>query len=146
MVGITLVSNNAIPLNGVSTGVVNINAGAEAQAAKTEEDPLKLSFSGAAASNKSEANESVESGEPEHIQQLRKMIERLRKQLEQQQKQLQEIMSSNMEATAKASAVAAAQSAVSATMSALMTANAQLVKALLDAGGGGAGSMVSTTA
>lgn len=149
MAGITAVSNNAIALTGSTAGAVNINVSAQAQAAGSVEEPQKLSFSGADVNNKDkakEASESADSGEPAHIQQLRKHIERLKKQLAEQQKQLQAIINSKMEATAKAAAVSGAQSAVSTTMGALMTATAQLVKALTENGGGGAGSVVSTSA
>lgn len=150
MAGITAVSNNAIALTGKTAWADNIKVGAQVQAASSAEEPLKLSFSGAEFNNKAKANdasESAGSGESPHVQQLRKQIERLKKQLIEQQKQLQAIINSKMEATAKAAAVAGAQSAVTSTMGALMATTAQLVKALTDSvDGGGAGSMVSTTA
>ncbi|WP_442113504.1 hypothetical protein [Pseudomonas sp. NUPR-001] len=151
MVGITAVSNIGAAANSATLGTVSINGGLQNPAvpAEGEAGTSPLSFSGIQDGKKAQssaASESSESSEPAHIQQLRKMIEKLKKQLAEQQKQLQSIMTSKMEATAKATAVAAAQSAVSTTMGALMTATAQLAEALLKGGGGGAGSMVSTSA
>jgi hypothetical protein len=142
---ISAVVLNGNPVLSTTGGGLRINASDEGTG-KPEADGKVVIDPSAMRNNSKPSAEVSSDSEPPHVQQLRKMIEKLQKQLEQQQKQLQQVINSKMEETEKLAAIAAAQAAVSSTMAALASATAALVSALTENGGGGSGSLVSTSA
>lgn len=143
---INAVMLNGNPLASTTGGGLRINASAEGVPATAEADGKVVIDPSKLRNNTQASSEVSAESEPDHVKQLRKMIEKLQKQLEQQQQQLQQVLNSNMEEKAKLAAVSAAQAAVTTTMAALATATAALVSALTENGGGGSGSLVSTSA
>jgi len=138
--GITNGSNNLQPLSESSKS----DQADELRASPLVAEPVvgegvKVSLSGAGLKKSSSAagddSDIEESGLPENIQQLLKMIRKLQQQIAEKLAQLQAVMADKRLSPEEAKArVGSLQSALAALNSGLLTANAALAKAMRDAG------------
>lgn len=121
-----------------------VSASSSAGAEEKPKEGVSVTFSGAAlikareakaADQASDTSDIEESGLPENIQNILKMIREIKKQIAEKTAELQAVMSDKSltpeQAMAKASGL---QSAISALSAALTAANASLVKAMKDSG------------
>ncbi|MHC6225263.1 hypothetical protein ACYU03_10925 [Pseudomonas sp. X10] len=138
---------NSVTLSSAANVLANSEQSAvdEAEPASRTVDFSRLRAS-AGGQGASKTGAAEESGEPEHIKQLREQIRQLQKQLVEQQKQLADLMRSNMEETAKLAAVTALQASIATLSGELQSATALLLEALTKSGGSSAGGMLSTQA
>ncbi|MBO9550048.1 hypothetical protein [Pseudomonas sp.] len=147
MVGIAAVSISNASAQAASTLQANDSEKTAAVVSTLQVDTSKVrGDKQAQATGGAQGSSESESSEPAHIKQLREMIRKLQQQMAEEQKQLASLMAQKGDDPAKMIAITAKQASIATLSGQIMTANAQLLKALQEAGGSSAGSVVDTQA